>query len=226
MHSLAAIELQHAIAQRAGHGHGQVGVRAFERPQITRLLLGNLPHARPFRIAIRDLHLLDGRQIDDTEAEMLRGRRPRLHVVFDVLRQAGEEELKARPTHLRLHGHLVPAGGALEAREKRDLAGLHPDQLRSHHLVAVAAHGGVARQNAYVVEGCDFMLRAGPKQRRPVPHGAGPHHNHPRKHARCHARRTKHRKQTCGRHQRRRRRIPGHRQRIRGKQFTEGILHG
>ncbi len=63
----------------------------------------------------------------------LESQRPRFHVVFNAFRQPAEYKLKARASGLRMHGHLVPLGGALIARVQTHILRLQADELRRDH---------------------------------------------------------------------------------------------
>ena len=149
MDGLAVIEREHPVLQGPVHLHLERRVSPFDRAQIARVLLNLRLHSGPLRIVVGHLHLLHGRQIHHAHFVVRRDQRPRGHVVLDILRQAGEDELVGRSiacVRRGLHGHWLPSVRALVMRKQPRLVGLHSAHARGNQLIAVAPHGHVARR--------------------------------------------------------------------------------
>ncbi len=165
---LAVVEHQHAVTQRAIHGHGQLGFSTFERTQVAAMLLRNRRQAGPARVVVGHLQILDRRQINHPNGVVLRLDRTCLNKVLDIFRQRGQGKAEALPIGLRLHGDRLPGSGRADACMQRDAASVQPNQLCGDLLIAMPAHRGITRSDVDVIQRGHTLLRPGPKQRRTV----------------------------------------------------------
>ena len=120
---LSVIELDLAALKRAVGGDLEFGLGADDGAQIAAALLDLGRHAGPGRVMVGDANLLHRGQIGDANVEVLRRHRSGGDIVFDVLRQTGEQKLIAAGEtagRLGLHRNLFPLGGALKARVQLD----------------------------------------------------------------------------------------------------------
>ena len=101
--------------------HLEIGACPFERPQIAAAILARVFQARPRRVVVGDLDLLDRGQIHHADVEVPGAARTGLDVVLDVLGDAGEHELIAGYARPRLHRDLLPFRRALIARVQDNL---------------------------------------------------------------------------------------------------------
>ena len=194
---LSVIECELAVAQWMVHLHRQLCIRPFDSAQVATVLLRNRRHARPFRVVVGHLHLLDRRQIQHPDLEMTRGQVVGLDVIFDVFRKACEEELiigRSRANgaiQLRLHSDRLPGftPRALVVRKKLDPSRFQTNHLRGHQLIAVTPHGNVARGNSNVVK--RYSLGPSPEQRRPIAEITGTCGNQPGKYSQAREARTR-----------------------------------
>ncbi len=186
------------------------------------MLLRDLRHAGPFRVVVSHPHLLDRRQVNHAHLEMTGGERASLHVVVDVFRKPGKEELEVG-IGLRLHRHRFPGPpSTLIVGKQLHLFRLEADDLGGDQLVAVAPHGNVAGCNPDVIERHSFGSR--PEQGRPIAQVAGTRGDQPRQHAQAGNTRARKEIQLVIGYQVCRLRVPGNGKCVRGQQLEERII--
>ena len=99
---------QDALGQRTVRQNRDLGVGAFHSAQIAARIFDGVLHSRPSRVMIGDADLLNGRKIDDAQIEMLGLHRAGLDVIFDIFRQAAEQELIGGSAGRWPHFHRLP----------------------------------------------------------------------------------------------------------------------
>ncbi len=153
--NLAVVQLELAILQRTVRLYFNRGVRSFNCAQITGIFFSRRLNPSPGRIVIGNTDVLNGWQIHHAHSKARRDERPGGYVVFDVLRQAGEDELVGRPcagVRFGLHCSGLPNVGALIPREESRLARPQAGHVRSDQLIAVPPYGDVTRSHCDGIE--------------------------------------------------------------------------
>ena len=176
LNGLSVVEQDLAALEGTVGGNFKFGHRAGDGAQIAAALLGFGGHAGPGRVTVGDANLLHGGQFGDANVEALGSQRAGGNIVFDVLRQIGEQELIAAcetAGRFGQHDSLFPLGRALKAGIQLDGGRSQAGGERGNQLVGVAAHDGVAGSHAQVVEGGLAAVRTGPKQRGAVAEKTG-----------------------------------------------------
>ena len=164
---LATVERELAIFQWAIHLKLDLGFCAFDGAEVARMLFCDWLQAGPRGIFVVDANVLDRWQVDHPHFVVRRSERAGVDIVFDVLRQAGEDELvggSVRRSRHELHVDGLPSRGARVTCEDLRLLGLHSFDVRGNKLIAVAPDRDVARRNREIVQRRRVLLPARPKQ--------------------------------------------------------------
>ena len=161
---LAVAEHEEAVFQRSIGENLQIGAGAFQGAEIAAALFHRVFHSGPGRVVVGHLDLLHRGQIYHADVEVGRAARAGLDIIFDVLWEAGENELVARGARSRLHRDLFPFRCALIARVQKNPRVQNAHGLSSDELVRIAANGCISRADAKVVQRRRAGVRAGPEQ--------------------------------------------------------------
>ena len=130
-----------------------LGIGTFHRAHISAGIFHYVLQAGPGRVMIRDADLLDGRQVDHAQVEMLGLDGAGFDVILDIFRQTAEQEFKGRCARRRPHFDRFPLRGALRLSEQAYLRSIEANELGRHQLIGLAAHGAVAGVDRDVVKG-------------------------------------------------------------------------
>ena len=174
------VELNHAIGERLVGLDLDLDLGALHGVDVAAGIFDDVFHARPRRVVIGQLEVLDHRHRDDIDGKLVAADAPRRDVIAKWLAEGGEEELVAAALLLPPHGRLFPVEAIGVLGVERGGGGLEARDLRGDDQVGALTNRCVARADIDLIERRFVRLQpAGPQARRAVTPVAGPRRTQP-----------------------------------------------